>query len=115
MLTEDLQIYRDTYKLASMLLAQYQNINKYVRHSVYSDIISASCEACDLVYRANSDMTGRTQHLQRYLEVIGGIRTRVRLLGEQRYVNVKFATNVMYMLDKISKQATGWRNSCAKR
>lgn len=113
MLTEELQIYRDTYRLAGLLLSWTNNMNRCVRYSVHADCVSMTLAACDLIYRANSDRDSRTIHLQRYLELIGGVRTRVRLLHEQRYIDVRKATNAQYIIDKVAKQATGWRNSSA--
>lgn len=111
MITESLQIYRDTFDLARQLLTYQANVPKVVRYGEYGKAISLACEAMDMIYVANSDKSERLWALTRYLQMIGGVRSRVRLLEESRFLSVRQATVLMRTIDKVQKQATGWRKS----
>ena len=111
MLSEDLQIYRDTYELARKLYEYSQHVPKHVRYGEYGRAVSMTFEALDLIYVANSDKDERPAALRRYLQLIGGVRSRIRLMGEMKYLSPRQAVNVNFLLERMSKQATGWRNS----
>ena len=111
MLTENLQIYRDMFELAKLLLIYQPCIPKVVRYGEYGKAISLACEAMDYIYIANSEKVERLWALTRLLQDIGGVRSRVRLLGESRYLSPRQSVNLMHILDKVGRQATGWRNS----
>lgn len=114
MLSEQLQIYRDTFKLCQALLSYNNNISKTVRYGMYADCLSMSCEALDCIYVANSDVSKRYEALGRYICLIGGVRSRIRLLSENekwRYLSVRQQHTLMLILDKVNRQAIGWRNS----
>lgn len=118
MLSEQLQIYRDTFKLCQALLAYNNNISRTVRYGIYADCISMSCEALDCIYLANSDISKRYEALNRYICLMGGVRSRIRLLSENekgRYLSIQQQHVLMLMLDKVNRQAIGWRNSALKR
>ena len=111
MLAENLQIYRDTYELAKALMANESHVPKQIRYGEYGRAVSMSLDALDAIYVANSDVDGRIAVLTRMLQMIGGVRSRVRLLGELGYLPPKKQVHFSLMLEKISKQATGWRNA----
>lgn len=111
MLSEKLQIYRDTYELCRQLYGNLKNIPRTDRYGLYGDALSMSMEALDNVYIANSDRLQRPAALTRYLQLTGGIRSRVRLLSEHGVITPKKSVNLMFLIDKMQKQATGWRNA----
>lgn len=111
MLSENLQIYRDTYELCKRLCLYAQNVPKYWRYGEYGRAVSMSLDALDQIYVANSDQEQRPAALTRYLQLIGGVRSRVRLSKELNYISAREVVNLMYLIDKVSRQATGWRNA----
>ena len=122
MLTEDLQLYRDTYKLAEVLL-KYQcggipkgdrphpKMPKCVKHGIFQQTIDKTLSALDYIYVANSNKMARLHALGMYLELLGGVRSRIRLIGEMDFITAKQQTNLMFLVDKCAKQATAWRKS----
>lgn len=121
MLTEELRIYRDTFKLCEILM-RYQvggvpkgdhprEMPKYVKHGVFQQTLDKALAALDSIYIANSHVTGRASALGRYLENLGCARSRIRLMGEMEYLTVRQQTNLMSLVDKCAKQATAWRKS----
>ena len=111
MLSEHLQIYRDTYELAKELMEYSSRVPKPIRFGEYGRAVSMSLDALDAIYVANSDTKERPAALTRILQLLGGVRSRVRLLSELGYVPPRKQTHLMLVLDKISKQALGWRNA----
>ena len=111
MLTENLQIYRKTFELAKVVLKKQKDISKAVRYGVYSDTVRMVFEAMDLIYVANSSRANRLHALGRYIELLGGVRSRIRLLGEERYLSKRAQDNIVCSLTECLRQATGWRNA----
>ena len=114
MLSEDLQIYRDTYELAKALYRYYNNIPKGLKYGEYGHVLSMALDALDMIYVANSDVAERYWALTRYLQLVGGIRARIRLFGELSYLSPKQSTCLLRIVEKVQRQATGWRNSQAR-
>lgn len=111
MLTENLQIYRDLFELSKRLMVYSKDVSKVIRYGEYSTALSMTLQSMDFVYVANSDRSQRIAAIQNILQLIGGVRSRVRLFVESGYINVKRATALQYYIDRIGKQATGWRNA----
>lgn len=111
MLTENLKIYRTTFELTKVALAHQNDVAKVVRYGVYSDMVRILFDAMDLIYIANSDRRNRVASLCRYIELLGGVRSRVRLLGEGRYLSLRTQDRMAGMLAECLKQAAGWRNA----
>ena len=111
MLSEDLQIYRDTFELCKLMHTYSGNVPKSVRYGEYGRAMSMSLDALDMIYVANSDKDRRPAALTRYLQFIGGVRSRIRLIKELRLISVRQSVNLLYLIDKVQRQAIGWRNS----
>lgn len=111
MLSEKLQIYLDTYKLVEVLYRHMSNVPKAYRYGEYGRASSMSFEALDMIYVANSSQEERPAALTRYLQLIGGVRSRMRLMSEMKILPPKMSVNVQFLLDKVSRQAIGWRNA----
>ena len=114
MLTENTRIYRDTYDLAELLLEYSNHVNKLVRYGIFADCINKTCEAVDLIYRANILTEERATALTEYLMLIGGVKTRIRLLSESGYLTTKQHSRLMLIVGKLLKQASAWRGSTHK-
>lgn len=111
MLTENLTIYRDTYELCRMMMLYSEKVPKTYRYGEYGRAVSMALDALDMVYVANSSTERRTAALVRYLQLIGGVRSRVRLFTESRALTVRQSVNLMTLIERVSRQATGWRNA----
>lgn len=114
MLSENLQIYRDCYELAKALMTGESQVPKQLRYGEYGRAVSMSLDALDMVYVANSDIMERPAALTRMLQLLGGVRSRVRLMGELRHLSVRRTAYLMTLIDRVSRQATGWRNATSQ-
>lgn len=122
MLTEQLSIYRDTFRTCVTLM-KYQTggvpkgdvphpkMPKCITNGAFQQCVDKMLEALDKTYIANSKESSRYEVLQDYLCLVGAVRSRIRMLGELRYLTDKQQTNLMFMLDSCGKQATAWRNT----
>lgn len=84
---------------------------------MYADCLSMSCEALDCIYLANSDISKRYEALSRFICLIGGVRSRIRLLSEAdagRYLSVKQQHYLAMLIDNVNKQALAWRKTAQK-
>lgn len=115
MLSENLQIYRDLFELSKALLTYQVNVPRMVRYGEYGKAVALACEAMDMVYVANNNQCEREWATVRILQTTGGIRSRVRLFLEMGYLGKKQGTYLALLIDKIQKQAIGWRNKTIRQ
>lgn len=111
MLAEELQIYRDTYELCKALMKHTRNVSREVKYSDYAELRKDAKSALDMIFLINSDIAERPKYLERYLYFVSNVKSNVRLLHDGSYLDTKFTTHIMRFIDKINKQAIGWRNA----
>ena len=113
--TEDLFIYKDTRTLCKLLLKYSGNVSRMVRFDEMRDAKSKAYLALDLIREINSSFEGRLERLNMYIMLIAEVRSRISILAEEGYLQPKAATNLDYMIGKVSKEATGWLKAERKR
>lgn len=107
-LTKDLAIYKDNYTLCKVLLEYMKNVSKILRYGEYNVCLSKAFECLDLLRRINSDFNTRIPFLHQYILLLDDIYNRVSLFVEAKFINIKKGTNMIYLVDSLQKQATGW-------
>lgn len=107
-LTKDLAIYKDNYTLCKVLLEYMKNVSKILRYGEYNVCLSKAFECLDLLRRINSDFNTRIPFLHQYILLLDDIYNRVSLFVEAKFINIKKGTNIIYLVDSLQKQATGW-------
>ena len=107
-LTKDLAIYKDNYTLCKVLLEYIKNVSKILRYGEYNICLSKAFECLDLLRRINSDFNTRIPFLHQYILLLDDIYNRVSLFVEAKFINIKKGTNIIYLVDSLQKQATGW-------
>ena len=121
MLADKLSIYVDTFSLCK-LIGQYQqghrvkgdrqpSMPKFARYGIMNDCLSRALRLLDVVYEANKYKSKRYYAYDSYLEIHQGIKSRVRLMGELRWLTTRQTTNIMSLLGKTGRQATALRNA----
>lgn len=111
MLSEELQIYQDTKLLCKTLMSYQQHIPKSLRYGEYATAISLAFRALDMIYRCNSDKVRRARLLDEMICLLGGVRDRVNIFAEAKQMQIRQATNAVYVCEKALKQARAWRNA----
>lgn len=107
-LTKDLAIYKDNYTLCKVLLEYMKNVSKILRYGEYNICLSKAFECLDLLRRINSDFNTRIPFLHQYILLLDDIYNRVSLFVEAKFINIKKGTNIIYLVNSLQKQATGW-------
>lgn len=111
MLAEGLGIYKDTRLLCKLLLEYGRNVSKVVRFGIYERMTEKSAKALDLVYLANGSMARRVEYIDEYIMIVREIRTFVGIFDELAYLDVRKATNLTKLMDRLLQFAYGWRRS----
>lgn len=111
MLAEELQIYKDTFQLCVQLTNHIKNVSREVKFTDYADVRRDAKNALNIIFIINSDINSRQKNIERYLYYVSNVKSGVRLLHEAKYLSTKFSTNIMWYIDRVTKQAIGWRNS----
>lgn len=107
-LSEDLPIYRDTYRLLNNLLRLTQEFPRFFRYNLSNRMVDLNLDMLSLIYRANSSyekvgVITEFQDKYRMLQMLFRVCVEQKVITEHRYAC--FAL----LLDKIGKQATGWK------
>lgn len=111
MLSEELQIYKDTRLLCKTLMGYQQHIPKSLRYGEYATAIGLAFRALDMIYRCNSDKGRRVELLEELICLLGGVRDRVGIFADTGQMQTRQATNAVYVCEKALRQARGWRNA----
>ena len=114
MLSENLQIYHDTFDLVKALYQYIDKVPRALRYGEYGHTVSLALDSLDMIYVANSDKEERYWALTRFLQITGGVRSRIRLFGELRYLSPRQISYLSRLIDVVQKQARGWKNSQAR-
>lgn len=112
-LSEELPIYRDTYKL---LLEIYKTTTKFSREYKFSLGQDMKRDALFLfrnIYRANINIYKRS-FLEEFLSDYELLKLEIRLCRDLNIISVKKLAELSAIMDKIGKQATAWKNSAKK-
>lgn len=114
MLSEELQIYKDTKQLCQLLMKYQPNIPKSLRYGEYSKAVTLAFESLDMIYRCNADKAERARLLDVLISKIGGVRDRINIFAETSQMAIRQASNAVFVCEKVLKQARGWRNISRK-
>jgi len=112
-LSEDLPLYRDTYRLLNELLPLTQEFPRFYRYSLGSRMVELNLDMLSLIYRANgsADKSGPLgEFLDRYRMLLMLFRVCVeqRVIAERRYARFGL------LMERIGRQATGWKQHSGK-
>ena len=113
--TEQLQIYKDTFLIAKDLLMRQRHVSRLIKYGEYANAVSLTLEAMDYAYTASVSAAERQWALTRYLICIGGVRSRIRLFGETKFITPDAQTHLMRMIDNVKRQAIGWRKTSQRQ
>ena len=113
MLSEDLQIYKDTTTFVKKLSDVIQNrITKSWRYLVGVDMFREAMYLYKYIRLANIGTSqDRITNLENYLTSLDTIKAYVRMSIETRNIGLNSSAELILMIDNLGKQASGWRNS----
>jgi len=100
-LSEELPLYRDTYRLLNNLLILTQDFPRFFRYSMGSRMLS-------LIYKANSSYE-KVGVLTEFLDRYRMLQMLFRVCVEQKVITERKYASFGLLLEKIGKQATSWK------
>ena len=107
-LTEELPIYRATYRLLNMLIRATQDFPRFYKYSLGTRMVDVCLDMSMLLYKANSSYE-KTEPLREFLGKFGMLQMLLRVCAEQKVIDTKKVAVFALEMEKIGKQATGWK------
>lgn len=108
-LTQELPIYRDTYKLILLLFESTKHFSRAYKYTLGQDIKRDGISLVRSIYRANRSREKR-QYLEEYLDNFEVLKLEVRLCSDLKLISIRRFVEVSQLMEVIGKQATGWKN-----
>jgi len=109
MLSHELPIYKDVYKLILMIFEHTKEFSREYKYTLGQDMKRDSICLVRSIYRANRNSDKR-QYLEEFLDNFEILKLEVRLCADLRLLSIKHQADISQMLDIIGKQATSWKN-----
>lgn len=107
-LSEELPLYKDTLNLLNLTLEKTKSYPKYYRYTLGEKMININLDMLSLIYEANSNYD-KIPILTEFLNKYRMITMLFRVCVEQHVINERQYANVAFLLQKIGKQATSWK------
>lgn len=114
MLSTELQIHRDTYRLASMLIDLHPLFPRIHRFTIGQKMVSAALELFECIHLANTDKAARQRHLAAFITKAELLQVMVRICAEKGCISVRRQAEIALLMNKIGRQATAWKNASAR-
>lgn len=107
-LTEELPIYRATYRLLNLLIRATQDFPRFYKYSLGTRMVDVCLDMSMLLYKANSSYE-KTEPLREFLAQFGMLQMLLRVCAEQKVIDTKKVAVFALEMETIGKQATGWK------
>ena len=107
-LTEELPIYRATYRLLNMLIRATQDFPRFYKYSLGVRMVDVCLDMSMLIYKANSNYE-KVELIREFLSRFSMLQMLLRVCAEQKVIDTKKVTVFALEMEKIGKQATGWK------
>ena len=107
-LTEELPIYRATYRLLNMLIRATQDFPRYYKYSLGTRMVDVCLDMSILLYKANSSYE-KVELIKEFLSKFSILQMLLRVCAEQKVIDTKKVAVFALEMEKIGKQATGWK------
>ena len=100
----------DSYELLTHLLTLVPNMPKVFRFNVGQRMLDACLDMIGLVFEANSQYgAAKIPYLDRLMNRHSMLRMLLRQMKEHDVIDSRQMARYIILLDKIGKQANGWK------
>lgn len=107
-MSEELPLYRDTYRLLNNLLVLTKEFPRFFRYSMGSRMVDLTLDILSLIYKANSSYE-KVGVLAEFLDRYRMLQMLFRVCVEQKVITERKYASFGILLEKIGKQATSWK------
>ena len=111
MFTEDLPIMKKMEELMAMWSDCVVLLPKLYKYTYGQRMIDILLDMMELIVFANEDISGRKEHLEKFLARFALFKMLSRMLNNKQVLSVKQSANLSRVCSVIGKQATGWKKS----
>jgi hypothetical protein len=108
----DLPLYRATYKFILDLFSVVKEFPREYKYTIGQDLRRDSIVLVRLIICANKYRNERAAYLDTLQECMELLRMQVRLCFDLRILSVSSHSSLSATMENISKQITGWKQSC---
>lgn len=112
-LSEDLPLYRDTYRLLNLLIPLTQGFPRFFRYGLGSRMVELNLDMLSLIYKANSSYE-KVAVITEFLDKYRMLQMLFRVCVEQRVITERQYAGFALVMEKIGKQGTGWKQYSEK-
>lgn len=106
----ELPLYRDTYKFIQRLFEVTTKFKREYKYTLGQDMKRDAMDLVRYIYRANVSQD-KAESLIKFLDAFQMVRLQVRLSYDMKLMSKAEFIDLVEVMDSISKQVTGWRNS----
>lgn len=108
----ELPVYRDTYQLILKIFDYTKDFSKEYKHTLGQDMKRDALQLVRSIYRANKSAQ-KKEHLDVFLDDFELLKLEIRLCADMKILPIKRLAVLSGLMDRISKQITGWRRANA--
>lgn len=109
-LTEQLPVYRDVYKLITLIFQLTQSFPREYKFSLGQDMKRDSLRLVRSIYRANRSLS-KKEWLEDFLDDFELLKLEIRLSVDLRLLTLRKQAELSPLLESIGKQVTAWKNA----
>jgi len=106
----ELPLYCDTYALILKIFELSKDFSKEYKYTLGHEMKRDSLRLVRSIYRANKHKN-RAEHLEVFLDELELLKLEIRLCVDMKLLPIRKQAELSKLLDCISKQVVGWRNS----
>lgn len=108
---EELPIFLDAYQLLTHLLSLVPKMPKVYRFNVGQRMLDACLDLIGLVFEANTQYgTNKIPYINQLLNRLSMLKMLLRQMKEHHVIDSRQLAQYIILMDKIGKQANGWKN-----
>lgn len=109
-LTEQLPVYRDVYRLITIVFQVTQNYPRDYKYSLGQDMKRDSLKLVRSIYRANRSVSKR-EWLEDFLDDFEILKLEIRLSVDLHLLSLRKQAEMSPLLESIGKQVKAWKNA----
>ena len=106
----ELPVYRDSYTLILKVFEYTKEFDKEYKYTLGQDMKRDALRLIRNLYRANKT-TSKVAHLEVFLDELELLKLEIRLCVDMKLLPMKKQAVLSGLVERISKQAIGWRNA----
>jgi hypothetical protein len=111
---EKLQIYKDSYLLATKIYIAVPHMERMHKHIIGAKMIDTSMELFTHITLANKNKEERLKHLDNFLTTFECLRVQIKMCADMKLIKISTLTDMFLIVESISNQLSGWRKSTSR-